>query len=59
MGSLPKEQLNTLEWAYFSGYTRVDISEMLGLPLGTVKGRMCGGAQMSGIDHERFEECSG
>ncbi len=56
---MPKEQLNTLELAYFSGFTRVDISERFGLPLGTVKGRMCDGAQMSGIDHERFEECSG
>jgi len=38
--SLPKEQVKILELAYFSGYTHVEISELLGLPLGTVKGRM-------------------
>jgi RNA polymerase sigma-70 factor (ECF subfamily) len=38
--SLPQEQLKILELAYFSGYTHVEISELLGLPLGTVKGRM-------------------
>ena len=40
LGTLPKEQVKILELAYFSGYTHVEISEMLGLPLGTVKGRM-------------------
>jgi RNA polymerase sigma-70 factor (ECF subfamily) len=40
LGTLPEEQLNILELAYFSGYTHVEISELLGLPLGTVKGRM-------------------
>lgn len=38
--SLPKEQLKILELAYFSGYTHVEISDLLNLPLGTVKGRM-------------------
>jgi RNA polymerase sigma-70 factor (ECF subfamily) len=38
--SLPEEQLKTLELAYFSGYTHVEIAELLGLPLGTVKSRM-------------------
>ena len=38
--TLPEEQLKILELAYFSGYTHVEIAEMLGLPLGTVKGRM-------------------
>ena len=38
--SLPDEQLKVLELAYFSGYTHVEIAELLGLPLGTVKGRM-------------------
>jgi RNA polymerase sigma-70 factor, ECF subfamily len=32
--------LKILELAYFSGYTHVEIAELLGLPLGTVKGRM-------------------
>ena len=38
--SLPHEQLKVLELAYFSGYTHMEIAELLGLPLGTVKGRM-------------------
>jgi RNA polymerase sigma-70 factor, ECF subfamily len=38
--TLPPEQLKTLELAYFSGYTHVEIAELLELPLGTVKGRM-------------------
>ncbi|WP_119068359.1 RNA polymerase sigma factor [Rubrobacter indicoceani] len=38
--TLPAEQLKILELAYFSGYTHVEIAEMLDLPLGTVKGRM-------------------
>jgi RNA polymerase sigma-70 factor (ECF subfamily) len=37
---LPPEQLKVLELAYFSGYTQVEIAELLDLPLGTVKGRM-------------------
>jgi RNA polymerase sigma-70 factor (ECF subfamily) len=38
--TLPPEQLKVLELAYFSGYTHVEIAELIGLPLGTVKGRM-------------------
>ena len=38
--TLPEEQLKTLELAYFSGYTHVEIAELLNVPLGTVKGRM-------------------
>jgi RNA polymerase sigma-70 factor, ECF subfamily len=40
LGSLPKEQSEILELAYISGCTHVEISEVLGLPLGTVKGRL-------------------
>lgn len=40
MSTLPPEQLKILELAYFSGYTHVEIADMLDLPLGTVKGRM-------------------
>jgi RNA polymerase sigma-70 factor (ECF subfamily) len=40
LNTLPAEQLKILELAYFSGYTHVEISELLSLPLGTVKGRM-------------------
>jgi RNA polymerase sigma-70 factor (ECF subfamily) len=38
--TLPPEQLKILELAYFSGYTHAEIAKLLGLPLGTVKGRM-------------------
>ena len=40
LDTLPPEQLKVLELAYFSGYTHVEISDLLRLPLGTVKGRM-------------------
>ena len=40
LNTLPEEQLKILELAYFSGYTHVEISNILELPLGTVKGRM-------------------
>src|SRR5215213_2140780 len=40
LDTLPPEQLKILELAYFSGYTHVEISELLRLPLGTVKGRV-------------------
>src|SRR5215216_3484843 len=40
LNTLPPEQLKILELAYFSGYTHMEISNLLDLPLGTVKGRM-------------------
>ena len=40
LNTLPVEQLKILELAYFRGYTHVEISDLLGLPLGTVKGRV-------------------
>jgi len=40
LNTLPAEQLKILELAYFSGYTHVEISNLMDLPLGTVKGRM-------------------
>ena len=39
LGTLPSEQFEILELAYFSGHTQVEIARMLDLPLGTVKGR--------------------
>jgi RNA polymerase sigma-70 factor (ECF subfamily) len=42
---LPLEQLKVLEFAYYSGYTHVEIADLLDLPLGTVKGRMRLGLQ--------------
>ena len=40
LDTLPPEQLKILELAYFSGYTHVQVSELLDVPLGTMKGRM-------------------
>jgi RNA polymerase sigma-70 factor, ECF subfamily len=40
LNTLPPEQLKVLELAYFSGYTHVQVSELLAVPLGTIKGRM-------------------
>ena len=40
LNTLPQEQVQILELAYFSGYTHIEIAERLDLPLGTVKGRM-------------------
>ncbi len=38
--TLPPEQKKSIELAYFSGYTHVEIAELMGVPLGTVKGRL-------------------
>jgi RNA polymerase sigma-70 factor (ECF subfamily) len=38
--TLPGEQCNVIELAYFGGFTQSEIARMLGIPLGTVKGRM-------------------
>jgi RNA polymerase sigma-70 factor, ECF subfamily len=40
MERLPSDQLRVLELAYFGGFTHSQIAELLGEPLGTVKGRM-------------------
>jgi RNA polymerase sigma-70 factor, ECF subfamily len=40
IGQLPGEQSKVIELAYFGGFSQSEISRMLGLPLGTVKGRM-------------------
>jgi RNA polymerase sigma-70 factor (ECF subfamily) len=37
---LPPEQSRVIELAYFGGYTHTEIADMLGVPVGTVKGRM-------------------
>ena len=37
---LPADQLRVVELAYFGGMTHSQIADMLGTPLGTVKGRM-------------------
>jgi RNA polymerase sigma-70 factor (ECF subfamily) len=40
LDELPGEQSKVIELAYFGGFTHSEIAEMLGMPLGTVKGRM-------------------
>ena len=38
--SLPSDQSQVIELAYFGGFTHTEIADMLGAPVGTVKGRM-------------------
>jgi RNA polymerase sigma-70 factor (ECF subfamily) len=38
--TLPEEQRRTIELAYFGGFSHSQIAELLGMPVGTVKGRM-------------------
>ena len=40
LGTLPGEQSKVIELAYFGGFSQSEIARMLGVPLGTVKGRM-------------------
>jgi RNA polymerase sigma-70 factor, ECF subfamily len=40
LGELPGDQSKVIELAYFGGFSHSEISRMLGVPLGTVKGRM-------------------
>ena len=40
MDTLPTEQCQVIELAYFGGFTHTEIAEMLETPIGTVKGRM-------------------
>jgi RNA polymerase sigma-70 factor, ECF subfamily len=40
LGALPTEQSQVIELAYFAGFTHSEIAKMLGMPIGTVKGRM-------------------
>lgn len=37
---VPKDQRETIEMAYFLGLTHVEISQQMGVPLGTVKSRL-------------------
>jgi RNA polymerase sigma-70 factor (ECF subfamily) len=54
LDTLPAEQRRTVELAYFGGFSHSQIAEMLGMPIGTVKGRMLLGleklrAQLDGL----------
>lgn len=40
IGKLPGEQAKVIELAYFGGFSHSEIAQILGLPMGTVKGRM-------------------
>jgi RNA polymerase sigma-70 factor, ECF subfamily len=40
LGLLPREQSQVIELAYFGGFSHSEIAEMVGAPLGTIKGRM-------------------
>lgn len=40
LDTLPLAQRETIELAYFKGYTHIQIAQVMEVPLGTVKGRM-------------------
>jgi RNA polymerase sigma-70 factor, ECF subfamily len=40
LSSLPPDQVQVIELAYFGGFTHTEIADMLDTPVGTVKGRM-------------------
>jgi RNA polymerase sigma-70 factor, ECF subfamily len=54
LGTLPREQCQVIELAYFGGFTHTQIAAMLEMPVGTVKGRM-----RLGLDKMRRELAEG
>ena len=40
LADLPPDQARVIELGYFGGFTHTEIADMLGVPVGTVKGRM-------------------
>jgi RNA polymerase sigma-70 factor, ECF subfamily len=56
LDALPGEQVRVIELAYFGGFTHSQIAEMLGTPIGTVKGRMRLGLQK--LRHELAGEAT-
>jgi RNA polymerase sigma-70 factor (ECF subfamily) len=55
LATLPDEQRESLEMAYFEDQTQAQIAERLGVPLGTVKARMARGARRLAAEIERGE----
>ena len=50
LDQIPGEQREAIKLAYFEGYTQREISELKGIPLGTVKGRIrIGMAKLRGL----------
>jgi RNA polymerase sigma-70 factor, ECF subfamily len=45
LAELPTDQRQIIQLAFIDGYSHSDIADQLGLPLGTVKGRVRGGLQ--------------
>jgi RNA polymerase sigma-70 factor (ECF subfamily) len=56
--ALPQAQRRTIELAYFGGYTHVELAALMGVPLGTVKGRMRIGLQKlrRALEHQHSVE---
>ena len=48
LGVLPREQSQVIELAYFGGFSHSEIAEMLGAPLGTIKGGCASVSRRSG-----------
>jgi RNA polymerase sigma-70 factor (ECF subfamily) len=43
LAALPDAQRESLELAYYGGYSQSELAEMLGVPIGTIKSRMFAG----------------
>ena len=56
LATLPAEQSRVIELAYFGGFSHSKIADMLGMPIGTVKGRMRLG--LDKLRHELAEEAA-
>lgn len=54
LATLPQEQQQALEMAYFSGFTHNEIANALGVPLGTIKSRI-----RTAMDRLRLAFCPG